>query len=705
MRHDPGRRVSAERTSGNGYEPLNMSTTIHHWTALLTCVVSSCSMSAEALAAECGYSPPELQGDFQFWGECIPKASGRHYLRTEIASTQFKTNEVRWAIVYVPATNLPATGTPLILALHGGCHNAATMEADHPELLAAAGEQVVVLAFLNGHGDPDGCGNTWSPFGSGAALLDLNYVEGAILWLQHYLPIDTERTFVTGYSAGAGMTQRFTADRPNRVKAGAAFCYTTGYMVTNNTNHVELPAPVAPISMFLVRGGQDTSVPPDGMTPNDKGLIYDSVADQLDFWVTAAGGTTNELVNAQLDADTTRHTYTAGNILVEMLYNKSLGHLWPTTYDRTVLNWLLSLPAEPCEYSPPELGDDFYFRGECVPNMTGRYVLRTEIGSVQFNTNEVRSIIVRVPTNSPSTGCPLVLALHGRSQGASFMEGIHPNLIDAAREEGVVLAFLEGEKIPDDIGHTWSMFGNGQALLDVAYVEGVILWLQHFLPIDSKRTFVSGFSAGAGMTQRVAADRPHRIKAGAAFCYSTALVTTNGVRVEIPTPQAPIPMFLVRGGRDVKVHPDGNTINDEGYIYDSVRDQLEFWVTAVGGATNQVTSTQVDADTTRYTYAAGTVVVEMFYDRNLAHDWKTEFDRPMLDWFLSLPADATVRLDGANVVVTFSSGTLQSAESVTGTWTDVPGATSPYSIPHSGSMRYFRTRPSRDDQAQTIMFQ
>ncbi len=47
--------------------------------------------------------------------------------------------------------------------------------------------------------------------------------------------------------------------------------------------------------------------------------------------------------------------------------------------------------------------------------------------------------------------------------------------------------------------------------------------------------------------------------------------------------------------------------------------------------------------------------------------------------------------DGANVVITYT-GTLQSADSVNGPYTDVVGASSPYSTPASGAAKYFRSK-------------
>jgi hypothetical protein len=52
----------------------------------------------------------------------------------------------------------------------------------------------------------------------------------------------------------------------------------------------------------------------------------------------------------------------------------------------------------------------------------------------------------------------------------------------------------------------------------------------------------------------------------------------------------------------------------------------------------------------------------------------------------------SIALQGGNVVITYSQGVLQAATSVTGPYTDVAGATSPYSTAPTGSAMFFRLR-------------
>jgi hypothetical protein len=44
------------------------------------------------------------------------------------------------------------------------------------------------------------------------------------------------------------------------------------------------------------------------------------------------------------------------------------------------------------------------------------------------------------------------------------------------------------------------------------------------------------------------------------------------------------------------------------------------------------------------------------------------------------------------IIVTWDCGILQGADNVTGPWTDIPGATSPYCVPSSGAHRFYRVR-------------
>lgn len=56
------------------------------------------------------------------------------------------------------------------------------------------------------------------------------------------------------------------------------------------------------------------------------------------------------------------------------------------------------------------------------------------------------------------------------------------------------------------------------------------------------------------------------------------------------------------------------------------------------------------------------------------------------------PPEVSISRSGAQVQITFGGGSLQAADSASGPWADVPGATSPLTVPASGTGRFYRVR-------------
>ena len=71
---------------------------------------------------------------------------------------------------------------------------------------------------------------------------------------------------------------------------------------------------------------------------------------------------------------------------------------------------------------------------------------------------------------------------------------------------------------------------------------------------------------------------------------------------------------------------------------------------------------------------------------------------PDLDYFIFVPPSSgggtnnftSVTRDGTNLVLTWTTGTLESAPDVTGPWTPVPNASSPATVPITGPRRFYR---------------
>ncbi|MGC8990181.1 MAG: hypothetical protein ACP5MD_08680, partial [Verrucomicrobiia bacterium] len=59
---------------------------------------------------------------------------------------------------------------------------------------------------------------------------------------------------------------------------------------------------------------------------------------------------------------------------------------------------------------------------------------------------------------------------------------------------------------------------------------------------------------------------------------------------------------------------------------------------------------------------------------------------------LAAPPTISIRREAGSVVLTWSGGTLESAPEVTGPWSVVQAATSPYSLTPSAARQFYRVR-------------
>ena len=111
-----------------------------------------------------------------------------------------------------------------------------------------------------------------------------------------------------------------------------------------------------------------------------------------------------------------------------------------------------------------------------------------------------------------------------------------------------------------------------RAVDDVAFLAAVLDDLARRFPADPRRVCVTGFSNGAGMTFRLAAERAERIAAIApvsGYCW-----------LDAPRPARPVPTLYLVGMQDPLVPLAGGTVSTLwGWSEERppVRDTLERW--------------------------------------------------------------------------------------------------------------------------------
>lgn len=118
-------------------------------------------------------------------------------------------------LVYVPSKLPPAGQRGLLVALHGGGGNARFMQ-EHLKIDGVAEKNGFIVAYLEGTAASAALGDRMKAWNAGRGCCgkpytdkvdDIGYITRAVAWLQDKYGADPARTFGTGHSNGAMMTQ------------------------------------------------------------------------------------------------------------------------------------------------------------------------------------------------------------------------------------------------------------------------------------------------------------------------------------------------------------------------------------------------------------------------------------------------------------------------------------------------------------------
>lgn len=241
------------------------------------------------------------------------------------------------------------------------------------------------------------------------------------------------------------------------------------------------------------------------------------------------------------------------------------------------------------------------------------------------------------PAYDGSTSLPLVFILHG---GGGSGKGMAPmtGMSDLADTEGFLVAYPDGT-IPtnDPAGkRSWNsgvMAAQNQYLPDdVAFLRSLALTIEEELKADSNQVFVVGFSNGASMSQRLAAELPD-VFAGAASVEGAIQITdADGLTGALPTPAGAIPVFLINGKDDPIVPYDGGT-SGKGEVVKSVADEVSFWNAADGCTAVPTVQTSPDGNivTDEYKNCTPGGAVTLVTIVNGKHQWPTLENQAQFD--------------------------------------------------------------------------
>ena len=252
-----------------------------------------------------------------------------------------------------------------------------------------------------------------------------------------------------------------------------------------------------------------------------------------------------------------------------------------------------------------------------------------------------RYFIVYVPAGHVP-GRPLAVVLHGGGGNARQLFTRHPLELEAD-ERGIVIVAAQGTALP---GETASFEWNGQVSLDsgvddTGYLERVILGVTESLAIDPARRYVAGFSGGASMSVRFAAERSEHVAAIATFAGKVGMSRAGGPFVFPPEPTTPLSVQMTYGTLDPNL---AGELKDDLQAT-SAQAGIDWWAAGLGcGA--PATSTAGLVTTETYACAEGGVV-KLLVVEGMPHAWPELPDEPIAGTELVLDFFADKRKPGA----------------------------------------------------------
>lgn len=221
---------------------------------------------------------------------------------------------------------------------------------------------------------------------------------------------------------------------------------------------------------------------------------------------------------------------------------------------------------------------------------------------------------------------PLVLFLHGAGGTAAWADD-ETGWSGLAEREGFVLALPEA--LPPDQTRPpkfltnparWNdgsrgMIGDPSTADDVRFLAAVIDDVSSRTAIDLRRVYLGGFSNGAGMTFRAAAELADR--------FAAIAPVAGYCRVTDPKPARPVPTLYIVGTIDPIIPLRGGEVRSPWrhrlVRRPAVAETLERWAAAIG--CDPIPRLESDADGVRTEVYPGPVEFRAVTIDGLGHHW------------------------------------------------------------------------------------
>jgi poly(3-hydroxybutyrate) depolymerase len=417
-----------------------------------------------------------------------------------------------------------------------------------------------------------------------------------------------------------------------------------------------------------LQGSRDLRSRPEGGFEDSFETVRVSFRVKVDAWRLFVGATTTlpiSLTYAPPRVTATLYANLAtGNVVVEVI-DPILGHRWPDwNYMGTIVDFFNQVPTrtlqinQPGPISVPAAARVSQHHASNALSAVTSFSLTP--GSLQTVTltysNTQRDVSLYVPGSYSGTQVPLLMALHGRGQDASAMFAPSKHITSWAEAENFIAVFPNGlpraSAPPTSTNYVWTDDVN------VPYLNYVMDVLMANAAIDRRRVYVIGFSAGANMTYRLAADRftSQRIAAiatvaghvGSKQTFSPTMPWEN--TDPVLNGAWPTSALFLQGGEDT-THPVlGGFPSDYSVIVQAFQTKVDLWRLSIGQLSGTGSSINLPyapgrVTTTLYLTTSTDYAVVAAIDPSLGHAWPGwDFMGTIWSFFEQAPIRASVHL-------------------------------------------------------------
>jgi polyhydroxybutyrate depolymerase len=238
---------------------------------------------------------------------------------------------------------------------------------------------------------------------------------------------------------------------------------------------------------------------------------------------------------------------------------------------------------------------------------------------------QARKYLLHVPPKYEAEGdkeYPLVVCLHGGGADIGFARRMF-NLGETAAKDGFIVAYPNGSGRVGNRFLTWNAseccgFAKAHKVDDVGFVKAFVEMVSKELKVDRQRIYLVGFSNGAQMAYRMAAEAPDT--------FAAVSIVSGSMSGKEPTPEKPVPMVIFHGTSDrhIPVAGGGGKLKKWGFdVHAKPLDYaVKFWVKVNGcEATPQVEEVNPQVTRTRYNHGKDGAEVILYTLKGYGHAW------------------------------------------------------------------------------------